>query len=410
MNLRKFQIVEPVAHHRDRSFCREASAPVVPVQVPSDFDFMNRWHELCVVSKGDPCVKFVGPRERLEQDGSHQESGTLLYEGKTPHAFIELAVSGSDASDVVELALDTGFWHTCQIARDFGVAVHGERFFGVRLLPWPDHEPLGFPLEVQIGVQELILARNSAARGASRQRGSMIKTLLFAVALTPSVAQARLVAWFPLDGTLKERLQGTVGEFKGDASFGKVDQSRGALFGGQNGVVFFPDQRQFWLGPSFSVSATVWVNALPRGGTSPQGQIVFRGDDRGGLDNYSLNLGEDGYYNFNFYGASNDNASVRVPARLGVWQTLLGTFDAKTRQISLYLDGVLVAQQYTSLFPVMEMTSGDAPGFSIGNVQNPLGGCHNQPFNGTIRDVRLFDSVASWDDLIRVPLVGSGGR
>lgn len=235
----------------------------------------------------------------------------------------------------------------------------------------------------------------------------MTKFALLALALLPAVAPARLVGWFPLDGTLREVVQGSTAEFKGDACFAALGATKGALFSGHNGVVVAKDARQFWLGPSFSLSATVYVNAIPHGGTSPQGQIVFRGDDRGGLDNYSLNLGEDGYYNFNFYGASNDNASVRVPARLNTWQTLLGTFDARTKQISLFLDGVLVAQQYTSLFPIMEMSSSDVPGFSIGNVQNPLGGCHNQPFNGYIRDVRLFDHVATWDDVLRVPLIKS---
>lgn len=219
----------------------------------------------------------------------------------------------------------------------------------------------------------------------------------------PALLSADLVAWFPLNGSTKDRVKGTVGEFEGDSHFGQVDRRQAADFGGHNGVVFVADSPQFALGPSFSVSAQVWVRSLPRNGTSPQGQIVFRGDDRSANDNYSLCLGNDGFYTFNFDGGDDHWAGLRVPSRTNVWTTLLGTFDAKTRHIMLYVDGYLAAEQYTPYTPLMLMDKNCSPGFSIGNVQNPLGGNHNQPFNGLIRDVKLYNTAINWDDLSREP-------
>lgn len=211
-----------------------------------------------------------------------------------------------------------------------------------------------------------------------------------------------MVAWVPLDGSPQEMVTRTTGTLVGDASMVRAQTGAGANFFGKNGAVLFKDSRQFELGPSFSVSATVMARALPQDGSSPAGQIVFRGDERCGLDNFSLNLGNDGFYTFYFNSASGEGAALRAPSRIGAWQTLLGTSDAQTKDMCLYVDGALVGQTSANLLPITLLDVGAAPGFSIGNVQNPLGGCHNQPFNGQIKDVRLYNSRVFWDDLLRV--------
>ena len=223
-----------------------------------------------------------------------------------------------------------------------------------------------------------------------------------------SSSYAELVAWFPLTGHGADVIRGAKGVTLGDARFDSVD-SRSALgLGGKNGALFVPDSPQFALGPSFSVSVQVWIKSWPKGGTSPAGQIVFRGDDRSGLDNFSMNVGEDGFYTFYMNSPENEGAGVRVPAKLNCWQTLLGTFDSTTKKLSLMVDGFVAAEQYTPCVPVTKMLADHHPGLSIGNVQNPLGGCHNQPFNGFIRDVRLFNSVATWDEATKPVKVRSG--
>lgn len=214
----------------------------------------------------------------------------------------------------------------------------------------------------------------------------MVTTLLLILGTAP-----RLVFWAPLAGDAVDKVTGALGEVQGGAELGKL----GLGLMGKDGVLFYADRDSFALGGSITVSARVFVNRLPVGGTSPAGQIVFRGDDRCGLDNYSLNLGNDGYYTFGISSRDDQGHGVRGQAKVGRWQRVTGVFDSRAHEVRLYVDGVIVGQSGTPLMPVMEMEKAWSPGLSIGNVQNPLGGRHNQPFNGQISDVRIWDGVCT---------------
>lgn len=210
-------------------------------------------------------------------------------------------------------------------------------------------------------------------------------------------APCALVASFPLSGSALERLSGRAGAVLGDVRLG----ADGAEFGGENGVVAFQDEPRYRMTGSFSVYAEATPCAIPKNGTSPAGQIVFRGDDRCGLDNFSLCLGYDGMYSFGFYSGSHSGASVAVPAAIGSRSRLLGTFDALTRRISLYVDGVLAAEQYTAAAPFADMVAEATPGLSIGNVQHPFGPHHRQPFHGKVANVLLFDRAVTPEEAAR---------
>lgn len=220
--------------------------------------------------------------------------------------------------------------------------------------------------------------------------------------LVSPMAMARLVFWAPLSENLTDKVSGEQGQLLGGAKFDL--KSLGLDVAGRDGVLRFADKDRYAMGQSFTLSAAVWVRELPKGGTSPAGQIFFRGDDRSGLDNYSLCLGEDGYFTFCFNSADNNGTGVRAKATKERWQFLVANFDARARELRLYVNGVIVGQSATPLFPTINMDSNASPALSIGNVQNPLGGCHNQPFNGFIRDVRLYDETVlpdqiSWRDV-----------
>jgi len=217
-----------------------------------------------------------------------------------------------------------------------------------------------------------------------------------------SSAQASLVAWFPLEKDTREALRGADGTLVGDATFSARE---GLRLPGKNGNLFFKDSAQFTLPGSLSLSARVYPTAWPQGGTSPGGQIVFRGDDRSALDNYSLNVGEDGYFTFYIDDANGGRLLVRAQAKARTWQTVLATFDVTTHTARLFVDGLFAAQSSDPVSPIVVLDQNCSPGFSIGNVQNPTGGWHNQPFRGSIRDVRLWNNVATWDDVVARPIV-----
>lgn len=170
--------------------------------------------------------------------------------------------------------------------------------------------------------------------------------------------------------------------------------------GGRSGILL-GDIPALRLTESFTVS--VWLNLRQYVIDGPGAQILFRGDDRSGHDPYTLVVHPDGTVNF---GVQNDedrgtHTSTEIP--LNSWHHVLGNFDAKTGKIQLFFDGSLVAFTTTSVRPFADLDQGQAPGVSIGNVQNEKG-IHNQPFNGRIADLRVYRGLFTPADL------GLGGQ
>ena len=64
----------------------------------------------------------------------------------------------------------------------------------------------------------------------------------------------------------------------------------GLEFDGVDDYVFIPDHADFQLTQSLTLEAFVRVDSYPTGGSNPQNQIIFRGDDRPGKDPYFLRI------------------------------------------------------------------------------------------------------------------------
>ncbi|QYK56563.1 MAG: hypothetical protein KF733_03565 [Fimbriimonadaceae bacterium] len=211
------------------------------------------------------------------------------------------------------------------------------------------------------------------------------------------LAPARLVGWFPLDGKVADVVTGATGRLTGGAGFGQMAGRSGVLLDGRTGGVVVPDSAAYALGGSFSIAVEAFARQAPFGGSSPQGQLVFRGDDRSACDNYAICLGTDGYYTFMIDAVDGSRALLRAPAKTGQWERLLATFDVRTTHMTLSIDGYLVAEQWVPITPFTQMVPDLDPGVSFGNVQAPEKGRHWQPYNGFLRDVRFFDEAVLWD-------------
>ena len=199
-----------------------------------------------------------------------------------------------------------------------------------------------------------------------------------------------------------------VAQWKGVDSRDSVGRSRLALFGdakstakgfdfsGQlDDVAFTPDSPELAITGSLSVSCWVYPRAFASPfATAPGSQIVFRGDDQGGLDPYRLVLSRAGQFAFaieNHQGT----AAIHTTATLRKWTHLLGTFDRDKGMLRMYVDGRMVGETATSVVPHGPLNPAYHPGVSIGNTQFPQGGRHRQPFDGLIRDVRIYSEVVS---------------
>lgn len=172
------------------------------------------------------------------------------------------------------------------------------------------------------------------------------------------------------------------------ASTVKTPFGYGLDFDGTHGGLLFPDLPQFALTDSMTISA--WVNLRGYVQAGPGAQIFFRGDDRLGLDPYSLSIHPDGNIAFMIDDGKGGADQVLTHAPLNKWFHVTASFDTLRSEAKLYIDGRLVDSIQTLRMPMMRLSSGDAPGIGIGNVQNDKGP-HNQPLKGTVADVRLYD-------------------
>lgn len=224
-----------------------------------------------------------------------------------------------------------------------------------------------------------------------------VSAALLTIALTQSLIpiqrpeQHLIASWTP-SATYNCSNPALNGTLVGGVGFAKGPEGRLVFdFNGRDGAIEIPDAPCARLTGSLTVTAWVWVRDYTPHGSSPAGQIFFRGDDRCGLDPYHLTLLGDGRFEFGIDGEDGNRNCVAVDAKLEQWVFLTGSFNAETGAICLFCNGILMARTYSRVLPFEKLDPGWNPGLSIGNVQFPQGGRHWQPFNGYIGEVRLYD-------------------
>jgi hypothetical protein len=167
-------------------------------------------------------------------------------------------------------------------------------------------------------------------------------------------------------------------------------------FDGKRSGILLPDVSALAFTNSFTVSTWIYLRSYVNDG--PGAQILFRGDDRNGLDPYDLVIHGDGTINFFVRDSSSRGFCVSAEMPLAKWVNVVASWEMPTGQLNLWLNGVNVAHATTSVQPFAVLDKGAAPGFGIGNVQNEKGP-HNQPINGQLSDVRILRGVWTPEDL-----------
>ena len=161
-------------------------------------------------------------------------------------------------------------------------------------------------------------------------------------------------------------------------------------FNGTDQRIFIPDNPAFELTQSLTIEA--YVDCFSA--ANANSQILFRGDDRGGLDPYYLDIQSTifgPYVVFSVEDAANDQAAVVAPLpSLDSWHFLAATLDDSTGAMSLYIDGVLADSTTTSIRPFGALDPTQNPGLGIGNVQSSN---YGEYFDGLIDEVRLSDQA-----------------
>jgi hypothetical protein len=162
------------------------------------------------------------------------------------------------------------------------------------------------------------------------------------------------------------------------------------------GGIHVGDPKSLQITDSMTISTWLYLRSYVNEG--PGAQIFFRGDDRCGLDPYSLSIWGDNTLNF---GTSDERGMGRaVGAEIPTlrWTHILANLDVETGRMEFWVDGKFVALATTSKFPFAGLDKNAAPGVGIGNVQNE-NGPHNQPLNGMLADFRVYRAVLRPQDL-----------
>lgn len=171
-----------------------------------------------------------------------------------------------------------------------------------------------------------------------------------------------------------------------------VPTGGGFQFDGHTGGISLGDLPALRLTKSMSVSAWVKLDAIPSPGTN--GQIVFRGDDRNGLDPYHVTVMADGRVYFGIEDGTGRGDFVSAPIQAQRWTHVLSTLNDKSGELAIWVDGVRGERKKTDVRPFADLDPNNAPGVSIGNVQN-MSGPHRQPFFGQLSRIAIYRQALS---------------
>lgn len=211
---------------------------------------------------------------------------------------------------------------------------------------------------------------------------------LYVIAAIHGTRQAPVpVLWVKPAGVITVAGQEIQPEFTPGTRWVRTQNGMALEIDGKRGGVRIPDYKSLQLDGSITVTGWFFLRSYVNDG--PGAQILFRGDDRSGLDPYYMAIHGDGrvYFAINSQDAKSSHASGEI--EIGRWTRVIANYSAETKRLNMWINGEHVQMTKTSIVPFKDLYKPETPGIGIGNVQNSHG-IHNQPINGFIHDLRLY--------------------
>jgi hypothetical protein len=223
--------------------------------------------------------------------------------------------------------------------------------------------------------------------------------------LTAVAVPSGLVSWWAANGTASDVMGLNNATLQNGTTYVAGEVGKSFSFDGVNDRAAVADSSSLAFTASFSIEGWIKMNAFPSSGN--QGEIMFRGDDRGGLDPYSLSTQPDGTLSFGMTPLVGNGSSLNTPISLGQFTHVAATMDDATGLMSLYVNGVLAAQTTTDVRPFANLDPASNPGVGIGNANGPS---HNIPFNGLIDELSVYNRTLTSGEVLGVFKAGSDGK
>ena len=253
-------------------------------------------------------------------------------------------------------------------------------------------------------IQNLFLSRSNRRSIAIRRQSH---NTCGALERLEDRALLAVVSHWTADNTAADAVGTNHGTLIDGATFASGQVGQAFRFDGVNDRVGIPDSNSLKLTHSLSIEGWIRVDAFP---SVDHGEILFRGDDRGGLDPYSLAVEPSGNLRFQITSSTNTTAQVEARILLGEFIHVAATLNGVTGAMSVYENGVLMAQVTTAIRPFADLDPASNPGVGIGNHGGYPGTPHNFPFNGRIDELKLYDQALTSDEVLAVYNASRGSQ
>ncbi|UCG70113.1 MAG: PKD domain-containing protein [Thermoplasmata archaeon] len=215
-----------------------------------------------------------------------------------------------------------------------------------------------------------------------------------------------LVSWWPGDDNANDLIGANHGTLLGGTTFEPGVVGQAFSFDGYNDRVSVPDSDNLKITGSMTIDAWLFIRSFPpplRG----HAQILFRGDDRGGLDPYYLSAQSNGNIRFHVESLT-ARTNLEAPIPKDEFVFVAATLDDATGLMRIYLNGALAAEQITSIRPFRDLHPSYRPGIGIGN--HAPSSAHHQPFHGIIDELEVFNRALSESEIQAIYNAGSFGK
>lgn len=217
-----------------------------------------------------------------------------------------------------------------------------------------------------------------------RKAGVLLAVLLAAGGMREAVSS---VSRWPAEKHARDVVSEHDGRLVGGARYVPAVEGQGFYFDGKDGAVSVPDVEPLRLTKSLTISGWVRVDSYPPP-TQDYGFVVFRGDDRPGLDPYFLGVQADGNLVFGITGES-EATHLRAPIPTGKFLRVTASLDDHTGLMRLMFDDRIVAQTVTAVRPFHDLAPNAHPGIGIGNHASQPVSQYNMPFHGVLDEITI---------------------
>jgi hypothetical protein len=221
------------------------------------------------------------------------------------------------------------------------------------------------------------------------------------VSSTPDVILTTngLISWWPAEGNAGDIIGTNDGTLCGGAGFTNGIVGQAFDFRGKAQKVIIPDNESLKLTNSLTIECWIYVRG--------PGFILFRGDNRPGLDPYALQVNPGGSLAFAIYSEANEAATVYGRIPLKQWIHAAATLNGSSGNMRLYVDGVLVAEKSTIIRPLRDLDPQADPGLAIGGH---AGSADYSPFDGMVDELSLYSRALGEDEIRAIANAGKTGK